>query len=282
MKIKIIKDKLEDKFEKFRSWVDGDEEPNKTKIPEFTEFDDEATIRPAIDDEATLKSFGTVEVWNPKGIKNTIQVLNQTVRIGRKSKKDCADIPLDADGTMSRNYAQLRFEGNIVYLKPNEPTILDKTNLKIGEEVQVFPIQLIKIGGYSLKAKGYASDEIETLKKEQTAIVFTDDEPTTKLLLYFVEVWQNDLKQKIPICDDKITVGRGKEAQIKLLGNTNISRKQIELIYENGVVFLIAHGKNLTKVDGKLVENKTKIQLLQSQEISIEDFTLRINFSSKL
>jgi hypothetical protein len=277
MKIKLIKDKLEDKFEKFRSWVDGDEESIKINK---SDFDDEATIRPEIDDEATLKSFGTVEVLNPKGLKSTIQVLNQTVRIGRKSKKDCADIPLEANGTMSRNYAQLRFEGNIVYLKPNEPTVLDETNLKIGEEIQVFPIQFIKIGDYSLKAKGYASGEEETLKKGRNTVNFSDDE-TTKVLLYFVEVLHNGLKHEFPICDDKITVGRGKDAQIKLMGNTNISRRQVELIYESGSIFLIAHGKNLTKIDGKSVENKTRIQLLQFQKIDIEDFTLLIRLANK-
>lgn len=242
--------------------------------------DEEFTVRPIEDeDESTFRPFATLEVLKDNRLQKTFPILKSPVTIGRKSKKNCPDIPLEAGREMSRFHAELDFDGDNFWLKANEPTMLQEKPVKIGERIKVFSEQSMQIGEFILRLKDVAVksvpiDDFATRKDDFATRKKSPDEENFKIL-YWLEVLKGaEFKETHKIYDSTISVGR--EGNIKLTGNPNISRKQIELIYEKGIIFLIAVGKNSITLNSAKVANNEKIALSTGQIIGIEDYALMV------
>lgn len=227
-------------------------------------------------EEPTIKPWGIIEVWRDGKQENTFMATKEKVIIGRESKINPPDVVLKTDNTVSRSHIELRFHNDgKVWLKPNNVIWLNGKILNQNQETEISAEQEIKIGEFIIRvnAIGFAFEAEDTLPSR-----FEDLDATIKAL-YFIEIWQDDKRQRvIPVFNQKVTVGRvWKKHKPEIeLDDESISRTQAEFIYENEKLFLIVKGRRAMKLEGKAIPKETKTEINFGQEITVGRFALRI------
>ena len=95
-------------------------------------------------------------------------------------------------------------------------------------------------------------------------------------LLRFKVVEGDEIDREYLVTIPQITLGRGKNATIKLEGDSEVSRNHAQLTAQNGDIYIIdLDSSNGTYVDGQFIKNKTKLVI--GSKIQLGNFLMVVS-----
>lgn len=94
-------------------------------------------------------------------------------------------------------------------------------------------------------------------------------------VLYQLEIWHGNEKQEVrDVTQKEIEIGRGVNANVKLVDDERVGRRHANLLFENNELFAISMNENPTTIGDDILGVGQRRKLSDSDEIRIYDFTL--------